>query len=99
MPENTIKQQQPKQQEYEEFCRTLYPGSDLAVIMNHEKVYKFMYYQAFREQKPRGGNSRRNRGTEGPKPQFDFEAYKAVMGVTDAAIAIAHTEMSTWSKS
>ena len=83
VPENTIKQQKPKQDEYNDFCKTVWPDNDLAIIMNHEKVYKFMYYQAFREQKPRGG---RKRGDD-TGSSFNYEEYQTVMRVTDAAVA------------
>ena len=58
VPENTRKAQDPKQSEFNNFCKKIYPNDPHATILNHEKVYKFMYYQTFREQKPRGGSKK-----------------------------------------
>ena len=79
VPENTRKAQDPKKDEYRNFCKELWPHDDNATVLTHEKVYRFMYYQAFREQKPRGGSKKEGEG----KGEFNFEAYKKVMNVTD----------------
>jgi hypothetical protein len=48
-PPNTKKQHEPKMKEYFEFCRVMYPNDPHFNILKREKMYQFMYYQAFRE--------------------------------------------------
>jgi hypothetical protein len=75
-PINTKKQQEPKMKEYFEFCRVMYPNDPHFTILKREKMYLFMYYQAFREKKKRGGSaaSRANQGA------FNLAHYREVMG-------------------
>jgi hypothetical protein len=54
-PENTKKAFEPKMKEYFEFCKTVYPHDPHFNILNRDKMYRFMYFQAFREKKKRGG--------------------------------------------
>lgn len=75
-PENTLKAMTPKIQEYFEFCEALYNHDPNPSHLNFEKVYRFMYYVAFREKRKQGG--RRSRGVRGIVPKFDMEEYKRV---------------------
>jgi hypothetical protein len=62
--------------EYFEFCRVMYPNDPYFNILKQEKMYQFMYYQAFREKKKRGGSValRANQGA------FNLAHYREVMG-------------------
>ena len=72
-PENTQKAMDPKAREYFTYCDLEYPNDPFKYILEYTKVYKFMYYQAFREQKPRGGKKDIN------KELFDVEVYRELM--------------------
>ena len=74
-PENTKKAYEPKMKEYFEFCKTVYPTDPHFNILNRDKMYRFMYFQAFREKKKRGGR----RSSNANKPAFDVDAYRDVM--------------------
>lgn len=74
-PENTKKAFEPKMKEYFEFCKTVYPHDPHFNILNRDKMYRFMYFQAFREKKKRGGR----RSDNANKPAFDVEAYREVV--------------------
>ncbi len=74
-PENTRKAYEPKMKEYFEFCKTVYPNDPHFNILTREKMYRFMYFQAFREKKKRGGP----RSLQANKPAFDVEAYDKVV--------------------
>lgn len=73
-PENTQKAMDPKAREFFMFCDFEYGNDPFKYILEYTKVYKFMYYQSFREQKQRGGKKQ-----EG-KELFDLEAYRELMG-------------------
>ena len=74
-PENTLKAMEPKEKEYIEYCNKAYPNDLHRHTLKYEKVYKFMVYQSFREQKPRGGpKALRNSGV-----RFDYELYKSML--------------------
>jgi hypothetical protein len=62
--------------EYFEFCRVMYPNDPYFNILKREKMYQFMYYQAFREKKNRGVSiaSQVNQGA------FNLAHYREVMG-------------------
>ena len=75
-PENTRKQFGPKMAEYFEFCKAVYPGDEHSSILAREKMYRFLYYQSFREKKKRGGHS----SSRANQPAFDVQAYREVMG-------------------
>ena len=63
----------PKAKEYFSYCDLVYPNDPFKYNLEYTKVYKFMYYQAFREQKQRGG--KHNVG----KDLFDLEVYNELM--------------------
>jgi hypothetical protein len=78
-PTNTRKAFDPKQKEFEGFCDYLYGNDMYRYNLTFEKVFKFMYYQSFREQKKRGGDkAARARGE-----YFNAEDFRKVMSVFD----------------
>ena len=62
-----------KQNEFKQFCEAVYPNDEYRTIITHEKIYRFFFYTAFREQKARGGRHRN------PPPRFLHEEYKELM--------------------
>ena len=74
-PANTAKAIDPKIEEYFQFCDELYPQDQYRYSLDYEKVYRFMWYQVFREQKPRGGN--KSQLKDGVR--FDKVAYLTLM--------------------
>jgi Centromere DNA-binding protein complex CBF3 subunit, domain 2 len=54
-PTNTAKAHEPKIEEFFQFCDMVYPTDPYKYNIAFEKVYRFMYYQAFRPLKKRGG--------------------------------------------
>jgi Centromere DNA-binding protein complex CBF3 subunit, domain 2/Transcriptional activator of glycolytic enzymes len=83
-PENTRKTQEPKIKEFESYCDQCFPGDPFKHNLGPEKVYRFMYYQAFREKKKCGGRSKRAIEEEErfDKAQFDeiMKTYGASAG-------------------
>jgi Centromere DNA-binding protein complex CBF3 subunit, domain 2 len=75
-PTNTSKAHNPKIEEFFGFCDDLYADDPYKYNLNYEKVYRFMFFQAFRELKKRGG-----RRTDGGK--FDRASYNQVMAAFD----------------
>jgi hypothetical protein len=75
-PPNKKKQHEPKMKEYFEFCRMMYLNDPHFSILKQEKMYQFMYYQAFQEKKQRGGSIAlcANQGA------FNLAHYRDVMG-------------------
>ena len=69
---NTKAAYDPKVEEYYQFCNHFAHHIPLAMryTVTHEKLYAFLVYQAFREQRTRGGGKRRSDGTH-PPAQFD----------------------------
>ena len=60
-PDNTQKAMDPKAREYFMYCDLEYPNDPFKYILEYTKIYKFMYYQVFREQKSRGGKKNNSR--------------------------------------
>jgi hypothetical protein len=79
-PAATAKAYDAKLDEYFGYCEEFYLGSphfgESTYQVTEEKVFKFMWYQCYREQKPRGGRRRRI-GEEVP-PVFNREEYRRV---------------------
>jgi hypothetical protein len=73
-PENTQRAMDPKAKEFFAYCDLVYPNDGFKFNLEYMKVYKFMYYQPFCEQKVRGGKKQ-----EGGKELFDLEAYHELM--------------------
>ena len=74
-PCNSAKQQVPKVDEYFQFCELVYPNDRYKYILYQEKVYQFMWYQSFCEQKPCRGNKSKLANGE----CFDLELYWEMM--------------------
>ncbi|KAG7362206.1 glycolytic enzyme transcriptional activator [Nitzschia inconspicua] len=71
----TAKAYDSKQQEFIEFCQKVYAGqpSDQIATVEHEKVYKFMWYQAYRCLR------KQNKGTPAQRQGFDMTEYNALI--------------------
>jgi hypothetical protein len=79
-PKNTRKTQEPKIKEFYHFCELVYPHErHFKYNLTAEKVYKFMVFQAFREQKKRGGDANKSRLECGE--YFDLVQYELIMEV------------------
>ena len=90
-PENTKKAFEPKMKEYFVFCCEVYPLDPHNHILQREKMYRFMYYQAFREKKKRGGP----RSARANAPSFDNLQYEQVMSHFQAPGAAGLREFPT----
>ena len=77
-PSNTSKAQDPKEEEYMQFCDALYPHDVHRHVLNADRVYRFIIFQAFREKRRRGGR----RGLGDQANFFDLDAYNTVMDST-----------------
>ena len=75
MCENTRKAMEPKEKEYIQFCNVVYPQDIHRHTLTFEKVYRFMWFQSFREKRPRGGNKKLKQ----PGGTFDREVYSDVI--------------------
>jgi hypothetical protein len=73
-PKNTMKAYDGKVTEYYEYCESLYSHHRYAYSLDDTKVYKFIFYQAMRPQKKRGGLGVL-------REKFDRAAYDNVMAV------------------
>ena len=74
-PTNTSKTMEPKIEEFFQFCERVYPNDQHKYNLDYEKVYRFMWYQAFREQK----DQKAVRVARANGVYFDYEMYKAMM--------------------
>lgn len=76
-PVNTTLAFEPKIMEFEEFCDHCYSHDPFRYNLDHEKLYKFMFYTSMREKKKRGG--RRKKAAEGEvNSKFDTEDYDRI---------------------
>ena len=50
-PKNTTAAYDPKSQEFINYCRSLYKDEDDCEVITPDKVFGFMYYQAYRGKK------------------------------------------------
>ncbi len=75
-PPNTQKAMDPKIPEFFQFCELVFPNKMFKYNLTFDKVYKFMYYQSFREQKPRGGKKKTG-NIDGNL--FDLEVYREIL--------------------
>ena len=55
-PDSTSAIYDAKSNEYFGYCTSLYPNDPYAKVLSQYKVYRFMFYQCFRDQKKRGGS-------------------------------------------
>ena len=67
-PTNTSKAHQPKVAEFFQFCEDVYSMDPYKFHLTFEKVYRFMYYQAFRPLKARGGKRKYHNGSPSAVP-------------------------------
>jgi Centromere DNA-binding protein complex CBF3 subunit, domain 2 len=77
-PGNTAKTQDPKVKEYFQFCDIHYGHDPYKYNLDCNKVYRFMYYQCFREQRKKGG-TKAERAARAAGHFFDNDEYEAVM--------------------
>jgi Centromere DNA-binding protein complex CBF3 subunit, domain 2/Transcriptional activator of glycolytic enzymes len=77
-PANTAKTMDNKIREFFQFCDLQYPNDPYNYILEFEKVYRFMFYQSFREQKKRGG-SKQERLARAQGDYFDNELYVSIV--------------------
>jgi len=80
-PPNTIKALHSKAEECMQFCDKVYPQDPYRYTLDRDRAHRFMWYQAFREQKPRGGNKK----TLYRGDFFDYEDYQKTVPAGDAA--------------
>ena len=74
-PTSTQKQFDGKILEYQDFCKKCYPDDMHKHVLNSEKMYRFMFYQTFREKKPRGGT----KASRCEGPTFNKAEYDRIM--------------------
>ena len=74
-PENSDKIYTGKTLEFEQFCDYVYPRDHYKYVVKPDKLYRFMFYQTFREQKKKGGNSKKRKSMI----RFDPSDYDLVM--------------------
>jgi hypothetical protein len=85
-PENSQKVYEPKIREFELFCELNYSHDPhYKHIVDHDKVYNFMFFQAFREKKKRGG-TKAQRSTGAVFNQDEFKGLTASFFNNEAAI-------------
>ena len=72
-PTSTKKAHDSKINEYYEYCQSVYSSDPFCNNLDHEKVFFFMFYQAMREPRKRGGG--RNR----PRAKFNREEYESII--------------------
>ena len=78
-PANTSLAYDPKEEEWRQYCRHVYPHNRTAEILNKDRVYRFLFYQCFREMKKRGGRRGGGRWAQ----VFDTESYDSLMRSVD----------------
>jgi len=77
-PANTAKAQDPKVLEYFQFCDIHYGHDPYRYSLECNKVYRFIWYQCFREQRKKGG-TKAQRIARSNGQYFDNEEYERVM--------------------
>jgi hypothetical protein len=70
-PENTSQAYDGKAEEFVEYCIALYDEGPYRYVIDAHKVYDFMFYQAMRTKRKRGGKS-------GKRLEFNLEDYEMV---------------------
>ena len=73
-PENTKRAYNSKIEEYYEYCRLLYPHDRNKYILKPSYVYRFIFYQAMRPKKKRGGKPSQRSGEK-----FDLDLFNQTM--------------------
>jgi hypothetical protein len=77
-PVNTAKAQDPKVLEYFQFCDIHYSHDPYRYVLECNKVYRFIWYQCFREQRKKGG-TKAEREARAEGQYFNNEEYETVM--------------------
>ena len=77
-PINTRKALDGKRLEYEQYCDYIGGDDTLCHVLESDKVFDFMYYQSFREQKKPGGDRVAIKNGQ----YFDPVAYRQVMSIS-----------------
>ena len=72
---NTNRAYDPKMLEFKQFCASLYGNDYLAPIVTEEKIFAFLFYQAYREKKTKKS---RQLCTDSTVSRFDREDYNEV---------------------
>jgi hypothetical protein len=70
---NTSLAYNPKIKEFKDFCHYEYPNSEHPTIVTEERTFAFLFYQAFRKLRPRGGSKKKNDETA-----FDPQDYERI---------------------
>jgi hypothetical protein len=71
-PDSTTTVYDSKSNKYFQYCTSFYPNDPYAKVLSQYKVYRFMFYQSFRNQKKRGGKSEdRATGTKFSRADYD----------------------------
>ena len=78
-PENTTRAYEGKTEEYYEYCDAVYPRDRGRYTLKPFRVYRFIFYQAMRPKKKRGGPPSKRQGNH-----FDHELYKQTMAAYEA---------------
>ena len=73
-PTNTSKQYDGKVEEYSNYCDSVYPLDAYRQNLCASKLYRFIFYQAMRNKKKRGG-----KGGTASLSRFDHSEYNTVM--------------------
>jgi Centromere DNA-binding protein complex CBF3 subunit, domain 2 len=82
-PDNTQKAQDPKILEYFHYCDVVWDHDPYKYILSCEKVYRFMFYLCFREQKAKGG-TKAQRVARSEGNYFDYEEYRRITGAYES---------------
>jgi hypothetical protein len=77
-PVNTARAQDPKVLEYFQFCDIHYSHDPYRYVLECNKVYRFIWYQCFRNQRKKGG-TKEERVARAQGNYFDNAEYEAVM--------------------
>jgi hypothetical protein len=75
-----------KSNEYFQYCASLYPTDPYAKVLSQYKVYRFIFYQSFRDQKKRGGkHDDRINGTSFIRSNYNavMDKYKVWLNAND----------------
>ena len=85
--QNTASAYDPKADEWDAFCSHYASGEQLATryTVTSDKLYAFLCYQAFRNQRKRGGGKRQSDGSR-PKAEFDPQEFEGIFTRYGAAV-------------
>jgi hypothetical protein len=76
-PDSTSTIYDAKSKEYFGYCTSLYPRDRYAMVLSQYKVYRFMFYQSFRDQKKRGGTRDATRANGNNFVRSDYDLVMA----------------------